>query len=160
MPVASWKNELSAPREDGLVTCRETVILKDGQELKRAYSAPKDFDFARKLAETVTAIKANLATREFENTAKTKEPMPRLLEQTVTQFLAKWRIRYRDTHRAEAAAMAQWTLEQIRLGKLTEAQVMRAFGLGTDVEKWRRFKLRLEQQARAWKAFTDILGED
>lgn len=157
MPISKSSFVLGTPRADGLVPCTETVTTEYGDAI-RAYAAAPDSDWPGHLAETVAHIKALLAEREYALAEATDGPLA-LKNQTLLQFLGRFRAQYRAAGRTEAAAMADWLVRRITAGHISEASIKSAFGLTTDA-KLASFKARINQQAAAWGAFLVALGED
>lgn len=81
-----------------------------------------------------------------------------LRHQTVAQFAARLRERYRNASRDEAARIAHWLLEKINAGDITDAQCASAFGV--TVGQWSTFKTnKLVPLHEHWTAIRAAAGE-
>jgi len=81
-----------------------------------------------------------------------------LKNQTIAQFLRRFRARFRESERGEAARLAAWLIARVEGGDLTAAQVRAAFGLSTAAE-WTAFRDRLVALRDHWVAVEGARGE-
>jgi hypothetical protein len=81
-----------------------------------------------------------------------------LKHQTIAQFLRRFRLRFREAERGEAARLAAWLIQRVESGDLTIAQVRAAFDLDT-AAKWTTFRDRLVALRDHWVAVEGAKGE-
>ena len=80
-----------------------------------------------------------------------------LKHQTAAQLAARFRERYRNDSKEEAARMATWLLNRIEAGDFTDAQVRSAFGL--TVTQYNNLKTRMSTLRANWQAVQAAQGE-
>lgn len=80
-----------------------------------------------------------------------------LKRQTLAQFAARMRARYREAGREEAARLATWILNRIDAGHVTDAQVRNAFGL--TVAQWNALKTKMTDMRLHYNAVQSAQGE-
>ena len=80
-----------------------------------------------------------------------------LKHQTAAQLAARFRERYRNASKEEAARMATWLLNRIEAGDFTDAQVRSAFGL--TVTQYNNLKTRMSTLRANWQAVQAAQGE-
>lgn len=62
-----------------------------------------------------------------------------LQHQTVAEFLARFRAKYRRARREELARLARFLANRYQAGDITEAQIRTMFGIATNPE-WNAFR--------------------
>lgn len=80
-----------------------------------------------------------------------------LKHQTLTQFAAGVRERYRNASREDAAKIAAWILRHILNGDLTDTQVRNAFGL--NAAQWTTLKAKMQTLVDHYEAVQVAQGE-
>ncbi len=80
-----------------------------------------------------------------------------LKHQTKAELAARFRERFRNASKEEAARMATWLLNHIEAGDFTDAQVRSAFGL--TVTQYNNTKTRMSTLRANWQAVQAAQGE-
>lgn len=80
-----------------------------------------------------------------------------LKHQTGAQLAARFRERFRNASKEEAARLATWLLSRIEAGDYTDAQVRSAFGL--TVTQYNSIKTRMSTLRANWLAVQSAQGE-
>lgn len=80
-----------------------------------------------------------------------------LKHQTPTQFLARFRERYRKAEREECARMAAWLYDHYQAGGFTAAQLRAAFGLNNS--QLNALVTRIQTLRDHWLAIQAAKGE-
>lgn len=104
----------------------------------------------------VASVNAALAEEE-ELGSYERDAALALAEQTVAQFAARLRAKYKASGAADACRIAWWLSRRISAGHITDAQCVAAFGV--TATQWTNFKTNtLTPQANAWAAVIAAVG--
>jgi len=80
-----------------------------------------------------------------------------LQHQTLAQFAARLRQRYKTAGREEAARIAKFVLDHIEAGDVTDLQVRNAFGLTAG--QWTTLKAKMTSMRTNYEAVQTAMGE-
>ena len=80
-----------------------------------------------------------------------------LNHQTLAQFAARLRERYRTSGKVETARIAKWVLDHIEAGDFTDTQVRNTFGL--TVGQYTTLKAKWTDMRTAYNAMLAAQGE-
>ena len=80
-----------------------------------------------------------------------------LKHQTLAEFAARLRERYRNASREEAARIATFILNKIESGDVTETQIRNVFNL--TVTQWATLKEKMTTLRTSWLAIQAAQGE-
>lgn len=79
-----------------------------------------------------------------------------LKHQTVAEFAARLRERYRNSSRGDAARIAKWILDHLEAGDFTETQLRNVFGLTAG--QWTTLKAKMTNLRAAYEAVQAAQG--
>ena len=80
-----------------------------------------------------------------------------LQHQTVEQFVARLRERYRTSSREECARLAAWLYDHYQMGDFTAAQLRAAFGMNQT--QFQAFVAKVQALRDHWVAVQGAAGE-
>lgn len=80
-----------------------------------------------------------------------------LQHQTLAQFAARLRQRYKNANREESARFAKWILDHLEAGDFTDAQIRNAFGLTAG--QWTTLKAKMTTRRTNYEAVQAAAGE-
>lgn len=119
------------------------------------YGPTDSVDYQTTLLARAAQMDADLADHELTNCIDAG--VVRTQYQTGAQFAARFRQRYLNARREEAARMATWVIDRITAGHLTDLQVRTAFGLTTT--QYNALKTRWNTLRTQWLAINAAAGE-
>lgn len=124
---------------------------------RREYGPVEDsVDKAALLVVNAVQLVEQLAEQEFADRITAVKPLA-LDHQTAAAFAARLRERYRSMEREDLARIADWILDQITAGHITDLQVRNAFGLTTT--QYNALKARMTNLQTNWLAVQAARGE-
>lgn len=117
---------------------------------------PADADVQAAAAAFVAARNSDGADAELVQAVEDNRPAA-LAYQTGAQLAGRFRARYLNASRVDAAKLAYWLIERIADGTFTDTQVRNAFGL--TVTQYNATKARMQTLHDQWAAVLSAQGE-
>lgn len=145
MAIVSSTNVVDGPQVDGRCYVMEDHVDNVGKHYIVNYLADIAADYATIMANRAAAITAQLIATEIEQALQV-DANPTLVYAAKTDFVPVLRAAYQRSVQAECARLANWILNRIAQGWVTDAQVQTAFGLTSG--QW----TTLKAQMTSWQA--------
>ncbi len=142
-------------QRDGSRYVTETHVDSAGLTHYMAYLWREGMDADAIMAARVALIQESLEQEEFDRILDGADFV--LVHQTKAQFAARFRARFKDAAREEAARLATWLLDHIDDDTFTEAQVRNVFGL--NATQYTNLMNRLNPMRDAYLAILAARGE-
>lgn len=155
MPILSSSALAEHAQVDGRFFVTERHTDHTGAVHTFAYLAAVGADTSAVMSARVPVIEAQLADAEFADCLANDRLTT--VHLTAADFLAKVREAYRERSREELARLAQYIVNRIQAGDVTETQLRNAFGL--NVTQWNALKSRMQALRDAWVVVQAAAGE-
>ena len=155
--VSSVLDADTAPQKDGRTYVRELHTDSVGATYRFEYLASPSMDRnAIMLARAATLI-PDAQTREMLLAIALDLPLASLQYSTPAQAAAFVRAHYQQATRNELALTAQWILDRITAGEVTDAQVANAFNLTT--AQWNTLKTKMQNLVASYTTVETAVGQ-